>query len=579
MRMRCSRGQRLRRSTGDQAVSTLLVTVLWAVLAGSIAAAQEITDPLPEPVAPGGKRVQLVPLAAPPRSSPTKKPYARLNLLLPMPDGSDRVVVNDMRGPLWIISDDGAVNPQPMLDLSAVVGVDLLATGSEQGFSSYAFHPDFANPGTPGYGKLYTAYSSSNTAADVTFATAFGGVSHHSVVDEWMIDIDAPDQIDTATRRQVLRFAQPFANHNIGQIGFNPNAQAGDADYGKLYVAIADGGAAGDPHDLAQNTLSPLGSLLRIDPLATGPAPYSIPTDNPFAADASYLPELWAYGFRNPHRFSWDAPAPLGTGLMLLSDIGQNDLEEINIVAPGGNYGWSRREGTFTFVGDHVEPLPVGDAALGLTYPIAQYDHDEGDAVVGGFVYRGDALPNLVGHYLFGDIARGRIFYFDMSDIAPDGQTPIHELTLYDGDQPTTLLALLGNDYRADLRFGTDDDGEIYVLTKRDGLIRRMVFIPDAGDFSGDGVITTQDINPFVLALTNPAGYAAAYPDWPLALLDLNGDGHVDTGDIGPFVIALVGSAGAGSGQAAVVPEPAGVLCMLVGTCALGCRRLTLRRA
>lgn len=563
--------------------------VVAAAMHARSMAAQEITDPIPAPIVAGVKRVALVPFAAPPVSN-TYKPFTRLNLMLPIPDGSGRMAVNDMRGKLWIVTrepdGDGTVDPQPMLDLSAVAGVDLLTQAGEQGFSSFAFHPDFANPEAPGYGKLYTAYSSSDTAADVTFATVFptgGGVSHHSVLDEWTISADDPDQIDTATRRQVLRFAQPFPNHNIGQIGFNPNATGEDADHGNLYVAIADGGAGGDPYNLAQNTLSPLGSLLRIDPLADGPASYTVPTNNPFADDAAYLPEMYAYGFRNPHRFSWDSVAAGGTGLMLLSDIGQNDLEEINVIAPGDNYGWKPREGTFTFVSNHVEPLPAGDEALGFTYPIAQYDHDEGKAVVGGFVYRGENLPNLVGHYLFGDVADGRLFHFDMDDIAPDGQTPIHELAIFDGDQPTTLLELLNNDVRADLRFGIDPDGEIYVLTKRDGVIRKMVFIPDVGDFNGDGVVTTEDINPFVLALTDPADYAAVYPDWPLTLLDLNHDGSVDTGDIGPFVAALTGSAGGAgmasgqaSGQAAVIPEPAGVLTVVWGG---GLALLARRRA
>ncbi len=562
--LRCLFQQRRRR------VGTLPLAAGLLMLAAG-AAAQELADPLPDPIVAGSKRVQLVPFAAPPPSS-AGRPRARLNLLLPLPDGSGRLVVNDMRGKLWIVNADGNVNPQPMLDLAAIPDLSLLASHGEAGFSTFAFHPDFADPDATGYGRLYTAYESSNTAADVTFATLFGGVSHHSVVDEWTIDFANPDTIDTATRRQVMRFAQPFANHNLGQISFNPNAGPGDADYGKLYAAVADGGAGGDPHNLAQNPLSPLGSLLRIDPLPDAVSPYQVPADNPFIGDAGYLPETWAFGFRNPHRYSWDAPAPFGTGLMLLSDIGQADIEEVNVIQAGGNYGWSLREGTFTFVAGHVEPLPPDDAALGLTYPVAQYDHDEGAAIVGGFVYRGDRLPNLVGHYIFGDIVRGRLFHFDMDAIAPDGRTPIHELALYDGDQSTTLLELLGNDFRADLRFGIDADGEIYVLTKRDGLIRAVRFIPDRGDFSGDGRINTEDINPFVLALTDPAGYAAAYPDWPLTLLDLSGDGVVDVGDINLFISALVGAAGQ-QAEATIIPEPASLATLAAALVLLPRRR------
>jgi glucose/arabinose dehydrogenase len=549
---------------------------LAAGMASPVAFGQALADPLPEPIIAGPKRVQLVPFAAPPSSS-VNRPRARLNLLLPMPDGSGRLVVNDMRGKLWIIDADGTVDPQPMLDLATLAGVNLLSAHSEAGFSTFAFHPDFATPGEAGYGKLYTAYESSNTAADVTFATLFGSVSHHSVVDEWTIDFESPDTIDPTTRRQVLRFAQPFANHNLGQISFNPNAGPGDSDYGKLYVAIADGGSGGDPLNLAQNPLSPLGSLLRIDPLPDGPSSYQVPADNPFIGDAAYLPETWAYGFRNPHRYSWDAASPSGTGLMLLSDIGQANIEEVNVIQVGGNYGWNLREGTFTYVAGDVVPLPPDDATLDLIYPIAQYDHDEGDAIVGGFVYRGQALPNLVGHYIFGDIVRGRLFHFDMSTIAPDGRTPIHELTIYDADQPTTLLELLGNDFRADLRFGIDGDGEIYVLTKRDGLIRRMQFIPDRGDFNGDGRVNTADINPFVLALTQPEMYAATYPGMDIHVVgDFNDDGLVNTADINGFVAALTG-AGTGVAVNNGIPEPAAATWLAVSAVLLMTRRRASR--
>ena len=160
---------------------------------------------------------------------------------------------------------------------------------------------------------------------------------------------------------------------------------------------------------------------------------------------------------------------------MLIADIGQANIEEINVGAAGANYGWSEREGTFVVDHDDEDEfhaLPPDDALQGFTYPVAQYDHDEGDAIVGGFVYRGELVPDLYGKYIFGDLVRGRIFYVDVDDLVPGRQATINELTLLRNGVEITLLALLGDDYRADLRFGLDEDGEIYVLTKRDGMIR-----------------------------------------------------------------------------------------------------------
>ena len=184
------------------------------------------------------------------------------------------------------------------------------------------------------------------------------------------------------------------SSHNIGTLAFNPAAAAGSTDSGALYVALGDGGSSNDPLGHGQRRSTPLGSILRIDPLGGGAdSSYGIPSDNPFVGTSGALDEIWAYGLRHPQHFSFDS-----TGRMFINDIGQRSIEEVNLGVAGANYGWRLREGTFaTAMGvgasdkRTVYPLPADDT--GYTYPIAQYDHDEGDAIGAGFVYEGQAIP------------------------------------------------------------------------------------------------------------------------------------------------------------------------------------------
>ena len=236
-----------------------------------------------------------------------------------------------------------------------------------------------------------------------------------------------------------------------------------------LYLALGDGGnfPSGDLDRAGQNPASALGKILRIDPLQDGQHTYSVPGDNPFVGDRSFLPEIWALGFRHPQRFSWD-----DDGTMLIADIGENAVEEINIGQAGGNYGWREREGTFT-VDDsgRVYELPPFDGSFDFLYPAAQYDHGEGRAITGGFVYHGSEVPDLAGRYVFGDIVNGRIFHVDASDLENGRETEIEELVLLRDDAPVTLLDVVDAP-RTDLRFGQDENGEIYITTKQDGMIR-----------------------------------------------------------------------------------------------------------
>lgn len=481
---------------GSRAVATLIL------LLASGAHAQ-VSDPVPGSIPLGAVAVHLEVVAELPDSGSVSRPRARPMLLAG--DGSGRRFVADQNGLIYQIHPDGSLSV--FLDVAAAT--DLVADQGQKGVSAFAFHPDYFDPTAPGFGRFYTASAQTPSSGTPDHPVPVGApTSHHTVIHEWQVDPANPDQIEPASAREVLRIGQPYADHNVGQIGFDPHAVPGSPDRGLLYIAMGDGGngepccplAAVDPLFLGQDLASPLGAILRIDPLQGGSGAYRIPDDNPFAGDGDpqTLGEIWAYGLRNPHRFSWD---PGGVGDLFVSDIGQANVEEIDLVEGGGNYGWSEREGTYLLMHDNaveVYDLPLDDAGYGFVYPVIQYDHDEGDhAVSGGYVYRGTRVPQLSGQYVFGDLVSGRVFYAPADLMDGTGVVSFSELRLIDSADhtPKSLLEMVGDGVaapRADLRFGLDDDGEIYLVTKRDGRVRRIVKSPacqDGLDNDGDGAI------------------------------------------------------------------------------------------
>lgn len=447
-------------------------------------------DLIPQKIKKSGLSVALVDVAQLPPSS-EEKPLARVNWLHHAGDGSGRLFAADMRGKIHVIK-NGRILPTPFLDIAKIRGAGFYDRHFEAGLSTFAFHPNYGRPGQPGYGKFYTVHTErgrpspgqfGRSPPPRIFASPIEQNLHDDILIEWTVDRKNPDLIDPATAREVLRIQQPHRDHNTGLLAFNPTARIGSSDLGMLYIGVGDGGdttysGVVDAQKVAQNYATPFGSILRINPLAKGRQPYTVPGDNPFVDKAGYLPEIWAYGFRNPIRFAWDTG---GSHQMIISDIGQAGIEEINLGAPGANYGWSEREGTFTV--DRADQLnlgrlPADDMKNRFAYPVAQYDHSEGRAVIGGFVYRGRRNPDLRGLYIFGDIVTGRIFYVAVRDLVFGHRAEISELTLLYNGRPSTLREILGDD-RADLRFGMSENGEIYILTKRDGMIRK--FQPAAG--------------------------------------------------------------------------------------------------
>lgn len=455
-----------------------VMTAMLAVLTPAPAAAQAdpITDPIPEQPIVSGLTLTLEEFAQLPKSEPTPPPtdqrlvrHARINYLGELPDGSRRMFVPDLNGRLYLLKDG---TPHVYLDVGATFAPEFFSgRGLGQGFGFAAFHPDFRRNG-----KFYTVHTEfgSTRTPDLTPQP---GTVYHGVITEWTASDPAKDTFE-GTRREVLRLGFAGQVHGIQQIDFNPTAWPWDKDYGLLYVAVGDGGQ-GVRTDEPQNLAVPHGKILRIDPRGER---YTVPPDNPFVGRPGALGEIFAYGMRDPHRFSWD---PL-TRRLYLGHIGEHAIEAVYDVRAGDNLGWSVREGAFVF--DRADrcnlyPLPPDDS--GFTYPVAAYDHDpppgwpctrdSGHAVTGGFAYRGLRLPLLFGTYVFGDIVDGRVFATRTWEMKRGQErAPLYQLQLADAAGTLVTMQNLAGDTRVDLRFGRDARGELYLLSKANGKIWKV---------------------------------------------------------------------------------------------------------
>lgn len=443
-------------------VSALLAAAPHPAAAQAVVPAVPVADPMPA-IGPSGISVRLVPFTIVPNGAPQQ--------IQPVGDGTGRLAIHENHGRVFLTTPAGGALGAPYLDITSV---------GYGGLMGLAFAPDFASSG-----KFYTgSYSLPNTGI-APLASSTGAV-FDMVVREWTA-ADPTAAVFSGTSREVLRVAQPSNGHAIGMVAFNPNATVGSADYGKLYISMGDAGDNGSFLLNGQNLSNPYGKVLRIDPTPGVGTNFTVPTDNPFVGVAGAEPTIWAYGLRNPQYLSWlrDSLPGGGAGTMLINDIGEGSVEEVNTGVAGGNYGWSVREGTFATFRDASLGIGYdygvfalqGGPESGLLFPIAQYDHDEGRAIGSGLIYQGTAVPGLAGKLVASDIVNGRLFVADVaglsSDDDPDGVVGFSELdTVIDGiHQP--LLAALGT-ARADARLGTDDAGNLYVVTKAGGEIFRV---------------------------------------------------------------------------------------------------------
>ena len=442
-------------------------TQLGLVLAGALALSAGVNGqgPLPD-IARGTIAITLEPVAT--------GMAAPLYGISP-PGDSSRLFVLEQKGQVLVL-ENGALRPTPALDIQSLVSPPLVITNAndERGLLGLAFHPGFSDPVSPGFRTLYTYNSELIPAGTLPTYSAPNNATQgfKNSVNEFKLSLTDPNVIDPTSRREVISFGKNASNHNGGTVAFGPD--------GFLYLGLGDGGNANDvgpshiePGGNAQNLTTPFGKMLRIDPLhptltPTSPNPvstngqYRIPTTNPFQGPGQ-VRETYAYGFRNPYRFSFDTL----NGQLILADVGQNNIEEIDRVTLGGNYGWAVKEGSFLFnrsngtIGARSPGSPAGliDPITG-TLGTLEYDHDDGISITGGFVYRGTQIPELFGKYVFGDLALrnlpprvdGRLFYATLET----GVIEEFLLPQFAGGVLPDGLTVHG--------FGEDGTGELYAM-------------------------------------------------------------------------------------------------------------------
>lgn len=331
--------------------------------------------------------------------------------------GDSRIFVVEQDGKILIIDSEGNINPQPFLDITATVK----STGNEQGLLGLAFDPGYA-----GNGYFYVNYTDQN---DNTHIARFS------------VSETNPDVGDVTSEKTLLVVTQPFGNHNGGHLAFGPD--------GYLYIGLGDGGSAGDPGNRAQNLNVYLGKMLRID--VDNGDPYAIPPDNPFVGDTSARGEIWAYGLRNPWRFSFDRQ----TGDLWIGDVGQNSIEEIDFqpasISGGENYGWRCYEGNQAF-----NTTGCGSQE-DYVFPIHQYTHSDGCSVTGGYIYRGSQISELQGYYFYADYCSDYIW-----TLHKEGNEWVNE----------QFGQFSGNNFST---FGEDVNGELYVAGHTTGTIYKLV--------------------------------------------------------------------------------------------------------
>lgn len=322
-------------------------------------------------------------------------------------DGSGRLFVAELGGLIKVLT--GASSSEVFLDLSGVV-----LGGSERGLLGLVFDPNFSTNGF-----FYVYYSA---------ATATAGQDHRSVISRFRVSATNPNRADPASETILLSFDQPMGNHNGGDLAFGPD--------GHLYIGSGDGGGAGDPNRFGQDTSVVLGKILRIQ------SDGAIPADNPLVGTAGARGEIWALGFRNPFRLSFDR----ATGRLWVGEVGQDQLEEVNLVVRGGNYGWSRFEGDLPF---NPGTLLLSDTVL----PVFQYSQTGNQSITGGLVYRGNNVPALIGTYLFADFISGRVWSLNLN-----GTTAVSTRELGTVPSPTD--------------FGENEAGEVFICSLNGGIFR-----------------------------------------------------------------------------------------------------------
>jgi mono/diheme cytochrome c family protein len=408
---------------------------------------------------------------------PNRTPYKGITLLRPDPREDGALLICDLMGIIYRVKDRQV---GVFLDIRSIFPEFISDPGVATGLGSFALHPAFARNGI-----FYTAHAETFrgtpaiNSADIPVDVPPGATPPLEwVLTEWHLT-DPTAATFAGTHREVLRFVTPTTAHASQEIAFAPVQDPHDPDYGLLYIGIGDGGSVNLKRpDMAGHPRTLLGSIIRIAPSGKNSVNgrYGIPADNPFAesGDPTLRKEIWAYGFRNPHRMSWD----LTYGKRMIAvDIGESNAEEVNLIERGGSYGWGvgLLEGTL-----HIDAKTDAKAVRAATaaelapyhLPFGEYDHNDGAAITGGYVYHGP-LEALRDKYIFGDIVTGRLLFMNMGANLTDHT--IYELNIVSNGAVTGVKALSHLD-RAHLRIGYDDrTGDLFLLTKGDGMVRKIV--------------------------------------------------------------------------------------------------------
>jgi hypothetical protein len=459
---------------------------------------------------------------------------ARVNFMRTEPSPQKRLFVNDLNGPLYVFNKD-TKSFAPYLNLNGrdsqpgLFDKFTFAAGFANGFVSFQFDPDYSkngkfytihieDPSVDGSlipkNKNYLGLKVSDYRPTTSIQTP-GAIAREGVLIEWT-DSDITNDTFEGTARELLRIQLNTQIHPLGDIIFNPAAHPGDPDWRVMYVGVGDGGSGERQNDIArmnpQRLDTVVGKILRIIPdlkehtessKVSANGRYRIPNDNPFVKVDGAKAEVWAYGLRNPHRLVWEGDN------LIASSVGLHTWESIYVIQKGANYGYSEREGPELLLPDNsttkrpdddMIPIRITDKTTnGMvipTYPVVAYDHTKGAAIAGGFIYQGQRIPSLRGKFVLGDIFNGKIWYCDFAEMLAAQQSKgqklaeMHEMVLeWNGQQYSTMAEIVAAGYdsrqketpgtpprkapnRPDIRLHIDDQGELYITSKVDGMIR-----------------------------------------------------------------------------------------------------------
>jgi glucose/arabinose dehydrogenase len=385
------------------------------------------------------------------------------------PSGDRTLFVGDQNGIIYRVTNGYAT---VFLDIRNHIKDFQSGPGIATGIGSFDFHPDFLNNGL-----IYITHAETFKGQKPDYLISDSIKSEVQwVIGEWKVN-NVKDTAFSGTHREMLRLHAPTFAHGCQDIGFMPELEKNHPDYGLLYIGYGDGGSNNIKRpELGHHLKSFLGTVMRIDPAGRNSrnGKYGIPPDNPFVneKDPLTVKEIYAYGFRNPHRIAWDSD---NGNRMLVTDIGEANIEELNVVEKGGDYGWPNREGNFGIATtkDMKKVYKLASSDLDLyKKPFVQYDHEDGNAISGGYVYEGKLSP-LTGKYICGDIVNGKIFYVNVDPGLTD--STVYELTIVHNGKETSLRELCKTK-RLHQRIAYDQfNKELYVLTKADGRVWRVV--------------------------------------------------------------------------------------------------------